>query len=611
MVEVHHARHADPAAPRPRRGFASLQHRFQIGGARQDPLQQIRELGRARFVESQELIGIDEAEQVEHHPLAIAHRLAPKDVHAEVGQHAADLREDARAVPGDDAELPHLVLSFEVDPYRIRLEIAGQHDVVVHPPGVDEPQIAPGQTVEEPRHLLLRDLRRPPGLQLGHALLARRNHLVAVAQRQVVVGVDVQAPQELFLPGREGLRGRALNVHQGQQAQHSEPFLGADQPRELPGHLRVLRVPPKRRLRHDEMVANQELHGAGRGRGDAEPSERSRDHAHALFRVVLVRPLADVVKQQREDDQLGLVQLGQRAREPPARRRARVEVGQVGQVADGHERMLVDRVLVVEVADDPAVYLAELGKHASEQPVLVHFRQPVVETGSGFQEMQEPLAFGLSREELLRRVAVAVPLDEREGVGSDRAAFVDGGLEHGEPRARLQRCAHGVDEARPVVPALDVAGDRDGRGRGRGRALEDMRQHPRHDAGVVEVDAHQRLDRPRLGARRAEAIGYRFLMLVAQDVLGALVVEMHHRADAQQELLGFVERLVAAARDEGHDAVGLRGGQRGQGADRGHVAQGAGSFLDVRLEVIDGVAVVPVAFRDQPAQRVDGRPGPR
>ena len=361
------------------------------------------------------------------------------------------------------------------------------------------------------------------------------------------------------------------------------------------------------------MVAYQELDGAGRLRGDAEPAQGSRDHAAALFRVVLVRPLAHVVEQQREHDQLGLFQLRERAREPPARGRARVGIGQVRQVADGHEGVLVDRVLVIEVADDPAVDLPELGEHAPEQPVLVHLRQPVVEAGPRLQELQERLALGPSREELLRRVAVAVPLDEREGVGRDPATLLDGGLEHRKPRARLQRRADGVDEADPVLPALDVVGDGAGRdgGGGGGRALEDVRQHPRHDARVMEVDAHQRLHRPRFRARRAEALGHRLLVLVAQDVLVALVVEVHHRPDAQQELLGLVEGLVAAARDERRGADGLDGGQRGQGPDRGQVAQAAGGLLDVRLEVVDGVAVVPVPFRHQIPQRVDGRPAPR
>ena len=85
---------------------------------------------------------------------------------------------------------------------------------------------------------------------------------------------------------------------------------------------------------------------------------------------------------------------------------------------------------------------------------------------------------------------------------------------------------------------------------------------------------------------------------------------MHHRPDAQQELLGLVEGVVAAAGDDGGDPVGLPGGERGQGPDRGQVAEAAGGLLDVRLEVVDGVAEVPLPFRDQPAQRVDGRPAP-
>jgi hypothetical protein len=68
------------------------------------------------------------------------------------------------------------------------------------------------------------------------------HELVAIPERQVVVGIDVEAPEQLLLPRREGGGADRLDVDERQQAEHLQELLGADQPREALDHVRVVEV---------------------------------------------------------------------------------------------------------------------------------------------------------------------------------------------------------------------------------------------------------------------------------------------------------------------------------------------------------------------------------
>ena len=106
---------------------------------------------------------------------------------------------------------------------------------------------------------------------------------------------------------------------------------------------------------------------------------------HALVRVVVFAPFADVVKQQREHQQLRRLQL---ARESTRTARGRASACREPlEVADRQQRVLVDRVLVIEVADDAAVDRLELGEDPAEQPAIVHLREPRVEARPRLQEL--------------------------------------------------------------------------------------------------------------------------------------------------------------------------------------------------------------------------------
>ena len=94
--------------------------------------------------------------------------------------------------------------------------------------------------------------------------------------------------------------------------------------------------------------------------------------------MVVVAPLADVVQQERQHEQLGAIDLAQDVAEAQSIRHLRR--GDALEIANRQQRVLVDRVLVVEVSDHPPRDRLELGEHAPEETAVVHLRETVVES---------------------------------------------------------------------------------------------------------------------------------------------------------------------------------------------------------------------------------------
>ena len=192
------------------------------------------------------------------------------------------------------------------DSLRVRVDVRA----------VEQRQVPPGQALQEARQLGLLEVGGTIGQQGRDALLRAVDHLVAVGQRQVVVGADVEPPQQLLFPGRERSAAHRLDVDQREQAEHLQPLLGADQGRERPHHVRVLAVLAEGDPRHLEVVADEELHVVPRVGAESELVEHDVGHPDALGGVLLVGPLADVVKQQCQHEVLGRPDLGQQRPEP-------------------------------------------------------------------------------------------------------------------------------------------------------------------------------------------------------------------------------------------------------------------------------------------------------
>ena len=136
-------------------------------------------------------------------------------------------------------------------------------------------------------------------------------------------------------------------------------------------------------------------------------------------------------------------------------RRGRRRV-QALEVADGQQRVLVDRVLVVEVADDAEEIAWNSGEHPAEQSAVVHLREPRVEAGARLQKLEQRLSIRGGRKEMLGGVPVDVLLDRRQRFVGHRRIGVERGLKQPEPAVGLAAGPCLVDEADAVARSHEV-----------------------------------------------------------------------------------------------------------------------------------------------------------
>ena len=130
-----------------------------------------------------------------------------------------------------DRERPGRSLLLERQVHFVGLDVAREPDVPVDRVARKDVQVALRQPFEEARDFRRGHVGGPVRLQLGEAGLVALDQLVAVPLRQVVVGVDVEPPEQLLLPRRERLRADRLDVDERHQAEHLQPLLGADERR--------------------------------------------------------------------------------------------------------------------------------------------------------------------------------------------------------------------------------------------------------------------------------------------------------------------------------------------------------------------------------------------
>ena len=153
----------------------------------------------------------------------------------------------------------------------------------------------------------------------------------------------------------------------------------------------------------------------------------------------------------------------------------------------------------------------------------------------------------------------------------------------------------GVDEANPVTRLDEIVRHR------HGGVLADPAERSADGARVTEVVAHQVFDLLTRRAGVAHHLGGVFLHLVIQDVLVALVLQVQHRAQAQEKLLGFVEAgaIGRAAIDQ------RRVGERRDRARGPQIANGARRVLGVGLELVERVVEARVPLVDETIERAE------
>src|SRR5439155_3419493 len=156
----------------------------------------------------------------------------------------------------------------------------------------------------------------------------------------------------------------------------------ADLFREGANHVGIEDVAALERRRHLQVVLDQETNRLAVLRFDPEARENVFHRLEASPDVVASRhAFAHVVKKQGEEQQFRLLQLGKHFCElglptftssgtrsgTGSGRREGGAPSEVMQVLDRHERVLVDRVAMVEVTDDQSVNGAELRKERNQQ----------------------------------------------------------------------------------------------------------------------------------------------------------------------------------------------------------------------------------------------------
>ena len=349
--------------------------------------------------------------------------------------------------------------------HLVRVDVAREADVTIDRVAVEQPQITARQPLQKRRDVRRGEIRRAAGDTLGDAGLRPLDQLVAVLERQVIVRVDVEPPEQLLFPRRQGVEAHRLDVRERHQAEQLEPLFDADQLRERADDFGVFGVAPERHLRHAQMVRDEEQDGVARLRGQTQPIEERFRHPHALARVVLFPPLADVVEEEREHEELRRLEVAEQRGETLAPRRdVAGHLGPAGagrrreplQVADGQQRVLVNRVLVVEVAHDAGRNRLQRWQHPREQPGVVHFGQPRVQPGTRLQKREQRRAVFVGGKKILRLEPIDRPLDARERFVGDDGAGVERGLKRAEPRRGLNRRLALVHEPNPVARAADV-----------------------------------------------------------------------------------------------------------------------------------------------------------
>ena len=266
--------------------------------------------------------------------------------------------------------------------HLVGVDVARQPDVLVDRAAIEQLQVAARQALEKRGHFAGGEIGRAARDALGGGGLRALDQIVAVLQRQVVVGVDVEPPEQLFFPSGQRVGADRLDVGERHQAQELQPLLGADQRGELADDLRILGVAPERHLRHPQVMADEEqdrLARARRGAPIRRAAARPGGRSPTAWSSSPALPMSCSSSARTSSSGLPTVAWRRRAEIARDRREPLAVLGRIREPlerADGQQRVLVDRVLVVEVAHDAAGDRLERRDQAGQQAAVVHLRQP-------------------------------------------------------------------------------------------------------------------------------------------------------------------------------------------------------------------------------------------
>ena len=344
---------------------------------------------------------------------------------------------------------------------------------------------------------------------------------------------------------------------------------------------------------------------------EVQPRHKAVGQFDALPGMFAAAPaFAGIVQQQRQQEEIEAVDLRQQLRETLF-----VVVRGLAQavhVVDGEEGMLVDGVAVIAVANHQRIDAVKLGNQHLQHAECVHGPQRVRRV-----RPQQHLAQGVPQ---IR------PFGDVNGQRGQRV----GDAVFGSLRERIAMCGHqredaqdgcGIAELRAgknVDAALveNEVGARDGRSAAaelaieadrRGQMFHQQRGAAIDDARMPVIGAHP-VSRVGCAARlKADGVGRGFILrLPVERVVVAAVAEVKETSRGSKKIEGGLGISARAL----EDSTALPGPFLGllqveeQGKPDGQVivAQAAGTLLQVRFEVKDGVAVLGVAGAGNLAQ---------
>ncbi len=324
---------------------------------------------------------------------------------------------------------------------------------------------------------------------------------------------------------------------------------------------------------------------------------------------------AGVVQQQRKQEEIEPIDLRQQLRQAlfvVVRRLA-----QAVHVVDGQEGVFIDRVAVIAVANDQRIDAVELGDQHLQHAERVHGAQRVRGVGSEqhfAQRVPQIRPFGDVNGERGQRIGDAVFGGLRERVamrGHQREDAQDRGgvaeLRAGKDvDAALVEDEVGAGDGSAAAAELAVEADRGG------QVLHQQRGAAVDDARVPVVGAHP-VGRVGGAARlKADGVGGGFILrLPVERVVVAAVAEVEKTSRGGEKIEGRFGIAARALEDSAALARPLLGFLQVEEQRKPDgevvVAQAAGTILQVRLEMKDGVAVLGVAGAGNLAQLLRDR----
>ncbi len=146
-------------------------------------------------------------------------------------------------------------------------------------------------------------------LALAVARFLRAHLLEKVFLLQHVESLLVELLKQLPFPFRPDIRSDCAQVGECQQEQHTQVFTHPHQLGKLRDHLHIVQISTLGDVRHLQMVLDQELQTLAVFAIQSQSPGDGRNHRRTATAVVIATAFADIVKQNRQQQQLTLLDI--------------------------------------------------------------------------------------------------------------------------------------------------------------------------------------------------------------------------------------------------------------------------------------------------------------